>query len=1224
MDKPMLLSNAPLEHPAMDYAYLRQEGIRYLERMAGQVWTDFNAHDPGITILEQLCYAITDLGYRINYDLKDLLATGTADPYHSIYSPAEVLTTNPVTLTDLRKLVIDVGGVKNAWIEPVEEAQPALYYDSSDQSLYLEAARHRVPVQLRGLYRVLIEADSSRADLDIVRQVQQRLHSCRSLGEDFVTPIILRQQPISVIAEIEAGMFEDAEQLLAQIYHTLASFISPRIRFYSLDEMLARGKRIDEIMDGPVLQHGFIDTAELEGFNRKTGLRTSDFIQEIMRIAGVQAVNTIQLAAGDRADDWYLNLQQTGSQDSTPMLDIATSRIELVRNGAAVRVDASRVRRIFSRLQQFDQPVPMPETQRDIRLSAGRDRDIGRYHSIQHQFPPVYGIGEMGLPASASPQRQAQARQLKAYLLFFDQVLANFFAQLAHVNELFSFQAPDPRTYFAQPIDDVRLGLDDIWIQDAAHAANVQASTADPASELDQSDQPNMGRKHRFLNHLLARFAEEFTDDTFQVFAQSEPEELIAAKSTFLRDYRELGAARGRAFNYTRPAAGSQNASGLENRISHKLGLLAYQQRKRLDPEKDDIRGFYMVESILLRPQQADLDQWAQDTDLVGWQSAVLLALPPAEYELQHHDPFSARLCFVFPDVDTMDRALRSSIERMLREETPAHLALHVQWLSPEHMRLFEAAYQDWLDSLTANADRQAALDNTGRNMQFQARAARDLLIDRLNIGRPYPLRDGVLRYDEMVALDQPAEIEIQYAQIGVRYQLCDDDGNPISDFDAMRPTDQTDTHIILKTPPIIRDSTFTILATRSVDGYGAPLHTSLEIYLTTHVSIKVGINAALPVEFRPGEGQVSTGQQITITYNDTASVAVSASQEGISYRLVTATDDGETILSDAVEGNKAVIVLETSQLAEDTVIQVQAYRTRDPGILAYLDTTLTVNVRPNLAVGVQVAPSAPPIVEYAGQATLSLVGWQRSVTYRLYRRTLAAADYVAANTPERLEVPTDTGQSVFVQAPQTVTDWDNLSDFVLVGTFQEQDGDPVITAEDIREDTIFLVQATKNANREHLQLHQAVVVLARPDPAPQVAAMQSPLQAGSPGMVTVSETQQGVAYQLQVETEDTPINLPGYDYRDRGIDTVRLEVDLVVEEPVDPDAYQTLLLPAGPVSASTTYSILATKMLSGVSTLLNNRATIEVDTHEPTDENPADDEPADDEPADDEPADES
>ena len=67
------------EHEAMDYAGLRREGISLLERLGGTIWSDFNTHDPGVTILEQLCYAITDLGYRINYGMADLLAGGEAD-----------------------------------------------------------------------------------------------------------------------------------------------------------------------------------------------------------------------------------------------------------------------------------------------------------------------------------------------------------------------------------------------------------------------------------------------------------------------------------------------------------------------------------------------------------------------------------------------------------------------------------------------------------------------------------------------------------------------------------------------------------------------------------------------------------------------------------------------------------------------------------------------------------------------------------------------------------------------------------------------------------------------------------------------------------------------------------------------------------------------------------------------------------------------------------------
>ncbi len=58
--------------PAMNFAALRQQGISLLEQMNGGVWTDFNLHDPGITILEAFCYVLTDLAYRDSYSIAGL------------------------------------------------------------------------------------------------------------------------------------------------------------------------------------------------------------------------------------------------------------------------------------------------------------------------------------------------------------------------------------------------------------------------------------------------------------------------------------------------------------------------------------------------------------------------------------------------------------------------------------------------------------------------------------------------------------------------------------------------------------------------------------------------------------------------------------------------------------------------------------------------------------------------------------------------------------------------------------------------------------------------------------------------------------------------------------------------------------------------------------------------------------------------------------------------
>lgn len=104
------------DHPVLDFETLRAEGIRHLEHLATEIWTDYNAHDPGITIMELLCYALTDLGYRTRMiPIEDLVAPN--DPkLKTWFEATEILPNEPVTELDFRKLLIDVKGVKNAWL----------------------------------------------------------------------------------------------------------------------------------------------------------------------------------------------------------------------------------------------------------------------------------------------------------------------------------------------------------------------------------------------------------------------------------------------------------------------------------------------------------------------------------------------------------------------------------------------------------------------------------------------------------------------------------------------------------------------------------------------------------------------------------------------------------------------------------------------------------------------------------------------------------------------------------------------------------------------------------------------------------------------------------------------------------------------------------------------------------------------------------------------------
>jgi hypothetical protein len=380
--------------------------------------------------------------------------------------------------------------------------------------------------------------------------------------------------------------------------------------------------------------------------------------------------------------------------DSDPLktarLDREGSLLRLERNG--LPVGSSKTIDWASVIPAAATPSPATT---DLSPLDGRDRRTGHYYSLQHQFPATYGIGAMGLPESASPQRQAQARQLKAYMLFFDQILANYFAQLSHVGDLFSFSANGAATYFSQEIDDPSLGLDDIRRDMSTHPNDPQQSVGD------------YERRNRFLNHLLARFAEQFTDYSLVLYGAMNgseartAEKLAQDKQAFLQTYPQISSARGMGMDALEPRS-DDNRSGLEKRLRRKLGIV--------DPDED----FYLVEHILLRPLAEDVKQFKPAGELQqeeigegqveeaeepqGEEAGEEQVLPILD-KSQSKDPYSLQLSFVFPEGAGRfnDPAFKSFVERTVRRETPAHLIPTIHWFDAEAMTAFAAAYKDWL-----------------------------------------------------------------------------------------------------------------------------------------------------------------------------------------------------------------------------------------------------------------------------------------------------------------------------------------------------------------------------------------------------------------------------------------------------------------------------------------------------------------------------------------------
>lgn len=401
---------------AEDYDFLRKEGIRLIEQLSGKIWTDYNTHDPGITLLEAVCYTLTDLGYRTSFDVKDLLASrkGQSDNWQNIFFTArQILPCNPVTLNDYRKLIIDTPGVRNAWIELSDDYEIPLYLSQNKEAhtctLTYDAAKGDEVLHIRGLYKVIAEWEDAvldtRREEAVAQTIKNKLNAYRNLCEDFLSVTSVEYEYFSIEADIQVSEGTDIEKINARIYKLIHDFFSPPIQFYSLDQMVEKGYSAEDIFEGPALQHGFIDDRELESSAQYKPIHLSDIMRLISGIEGVIAIKklAVPLGAGSPGADfsqWIIDLKE---KQKSPRLDIAQSVVTFVRSGDRHRgnsiaqrsPDKERVKAIFSFLQSADVRSKIRgATAKDFPVPTGEHMDVADYYPLQSTLPAAYGMTE--------------------------------------------------------------------------------------------------------------------------------------------------------------------------------------------------------------------------------------------------------------------------------------------------------------------------------------------------------------------------------------------------------------------------------------------------------------------------------------------------------------------------------------------------------------------------------------------------------------------------------------------------------------------------------------------------------------------------------------------------------------------------------------------------------------------------------------------------------------
>lgn len=459
------------------------------------------------------------------------------------------------------------------------------------------------------------------------------LYQNRNLCEDFASFTAVRVQEIAVHADLELAAGADTDVVLSKVFFAIDQFFSPIVKRYSLEgfkEMESKKKAnrsTADILEGPLLQHGFINTEDVKGGSLIHRVFVSDIINLILalnespgwsesnQILGVRNLSLSNFINNQEINQRAYNcLALTQPEIYRPRLSESKSRISCQKQGRPVPFSLPRVFLELNKLKNSasliqSEAVNFPPSPRGDRLP------IGKYGSIQEDFPSIYHLGKNQLPIAASQEHIAEVKQFKGYLMLFEQILADFFAQTKNLSKSLSISGHELQSYHSQPLNEIP----EAW---AILSPSITSETDWPAflsdpnnnylNEFDEADPSSlyvsastqtirfrkfMERRGQLLSHLAGRFGEDLSMYIQQrIFAGTKPastarekqilegearQETLYDQTLFLKDYHKVSSTKPQGTNYRDPAQvwDTDQVSGIEKRIARALGIRSFRRR---------------------------------------------------------------------------------------------------------------------------------------------------------------------------------------------------------------------------------------------------------------------------------------------------------------------------------------------------------------------------------------------------------------------------------------------------------------------------------------------------------------------------------------------------------------------------------------------------------------------------------------------------------------------
>lgn len=746
------------------YTELQRQTLAELQRLSGEVWTDYNPSDPGVTVADAANYALTETGYRQEFPLEDYLAG--KDGYwtqemYGLFPARSVYPSTPVTAEDYRRAIMTrFPMVENATVIPEKDT-----------------GRYNVRLRISPYF----SHDGSVED-SIFRFLNRHRNLCEQFGQiDTESP---KKLFFHADFEIETGC--DATEILVEMYDMAVRYLAGNVEIVRPISDGTLPMKEDEWYEGPVRNA----RAEIP-VQRNTEY---ELYMRLARIPGIVSFKTCYF----KDKDGHIVTEFTEGYTLDLSKDLKHMKVRIGRERVYADGDKfeERLKAKFFMRGTFRTRRLMQEWEGRNTAGSGRNSHAGKekatlYRSeyrniydhapLADDLPSCYATSDKDLLRDTPAEEKAAARNFGNYLKLFDLLMQRGLNELDGLKRLLALDMSD---------------------KDLSRMETLPAGVLD-MSKANDSERNTVALRTRYMDLLDGLYGTDSAPEwmaEFDCYGQTEDDRL-RRRMRFLKALPGMIRDRSRSFDIT-GAYGGENVPVVKKYLSllldfdtdeettvgnvlpgHNLILMGDGERGErfrglmssqmidddvFDPgaveavaedtppvTKDEklkryedlrrhlpifnsnwINGSLFREGITLgnynlvdagngewllvfrgkeETKRMNLGRSDNRDRLAGWANTLcrylreLNRLCEAVYVVEKNlfdpaEPFTVMLVFTGWTARTRSPRFREACTQLVRSVIPSHLKMEIHWIGALQMQYFEDGYKKWRESMSGNA----------------------------------------------------------------------------------------------------------------------------------------------------------------------------------------------------------------------------------------------------------------------------------------------------------------------------------------------------------------------------------------------------------------------------------------------------------------------------------------------------------------------------------------